>query len=56
MDGHRGLCRAAALVHGDGEAQPSREGEIRRMLSAQYATDAVGLQDEFNVRCDRFGW
>jgi hypothetical protein len=48
--------RAAALVHGYGKPQPSREREIRRMLGAQYATDAVGFQNELDERCDRFGW
>jgi hypothetical protein len=52
----RAVCRAAALVHGNGESKPSREGQIRRMLGAQYAADAAGLQDELDVRCDGFGW
>ena len=50
------LRRAAALVHGHGQPQPSREGEIRRMLGAQYAADAIGLEDELDVRGDGFGW
>ena len=54
--GRPALRRAPALVHGHGEAQPSREGEIRRMLGAQYAADAIGLQDELDVRGDGFGW
>ena len=57
LSGHRrGLRRAPALVHGYGQAQPSREGEIRRMLGAQYAADAIGLEDELDVRGDGFGW
>ena len=26
------------------------------MLGAQYAVDAVGLEDELDERCDGFGW
>jgi len=46
----------AALVHGYGQPQPSREGEIRRMLGAQYTADAIGLEDELDVCGDGFGW
>jgi hypothetical protein len=56
IDGGRALRRAAALIDGYGQAQPARELQIRRMLGAQYAVDALGLQDKFDERCDGFGW
>jgi len=56
IGGRRGGRGAAALVHGHSKAQPSRERQIRRMLGAQDAVNAVGLQDELDVRCDGFGW
>jgi hypothetical protein len=43
------------LVHGHGEAQPSREGKIRRILGPEDAADAVRLQYELDKRCDGFG-
>jgi hypothetical protein len=43
------------LIHGDGEAEPSREREFRRMLGAQDASDAVWLEDELDVGGNRFG-
>ena len=42
------------MIHGDGESKPSGEGEIRRMLGAQDATDAFRLQDELHKRRDGF--
>ena len=51
----RALRGAPALVHGPGEAKPSRKGEFGRMLGAQDAPDAVGLQYELDVCGDRFG-
>jgi len=56
LNGARAVRRAAALVHGHGKTQPSRERQIRRMLGAQYAVNAVGLKDELDERCDGFGW
>jgi hypothetical protein len=43
------------LVHGHGEPEPPREGEIGRMLSAEDAANAVRLQDELDKRRDGFG-
>jgi hypothetical protein len=43
------------LVHSDGEPKPAREGEIGRMLGAEYAANAVRLQNELHKRCDGFG-
>jgi hypothetical protein len=43
------------LVHGHGEAEPSREREFGRMLGAQDASDAVWLEDELDVGGNRFG-
>jgi hypothetical protein len=56
VDNDRALRRATTLVHDDGQTQPSREGKIGRMLGAQYTADAIGLQDELDVRGDGFGW
>jgi hypothetical protein len=44
----------AALIDGDGEAEPSRELEVGRMLGAKDAVDAVLLQHELDDRPDRF--
>jgi hypothetical protein len=43
------------LVHRDRKAQPSREREIRRMLSAKDAADALRLEDELDERRNGFG-
>jgi hypothetical protein len=43
------------LVDRDGEAEPSREGEIRRMLGAEDAADAVRLERELDDRSDGVG-
>jgi hypothetical protein len=56
INGALAVRRAAALVHGHGKTQPSRERQIRRMLGAHYAVNAVGLKDELDERCDGFGW
>jgi hypothetical protein len=43
------------LVHGHGEAKPSREREFGRMLGAQDAADTVRLEDELDVGGKRLG-
>jgi hypothetical protein len=51
----RALCGPAALIDGDGEAQPAREGEIGRMLGAEDAADAVRLEHKLDDRGDGVG-
>jgi len=43
------------LLHRLGEAEPSREEKIGRMLGAQDASNAVRLEYELHARCDGFG-
>ena len=49
------LGRAAALIDGDGQPQPPREGEIRRMLGTQDASHALWLEDELDYCGNGFG-
>src|SRR5215217_4180769 len=46
---------AAAVLHGGGEPEPSREGDILRMLSADDAADAILLEDDLDKCCDGLG-
>jgi hypothetical protein len=51
----RALGGAPALLHGLGEAEPSREEEIGRMLGTKHAADAVRLEHELDLGGDWIG-
>jgi hypothetical protein len=51
----RAFGGAPALLHGLGEAEPSREEEIGRMLGTQHASDAVLLEHEVDLDGDWIG-